>query len=105
MAALAGWGVVIATGDWFGHHPVVRGLVQGLLDQLAPYPAVVMTPWFEQVAYNAPFRFMIDDMESIPETDRNCAYLNFTHPDWLAGHVDHERECAAIVAALRAGQR
>jgi transcriptional regulator with XRE-family HTH domain len=82
----------------------VDGLVQGLLDQLAPYPAVVMTPWFESMAYNAPYRFMIDDLESIPETDRNCAYLNFTHPDWIAGHADHEQECAAIVAALRAGQ-
>jgi putative peptidoglycan lipid II flippase len=30
VAALAGWGVVIATGDRFGH-PVPRALVQGLL--------------------------------------------------------------------------
>ena len=82
----------------------VDGRVQSLLDQLAPYPAVVMAPWFEPVAYNAPFRFMIDDLESIPETDRNCAYLNFTHPDWIAGHADHEQECAAIVAVLRANQ-
>ncbi|GIJ45323.1 DNA-binding protein [Virgisporangium aliadipatigenens] len=80
------------------------GLLQGLLDQLAPYPAVVLAPWFEPVAYNAPFRFMIDDLESIPESDRNCAYLNFTHPDWIAGHTDHEQECATIVAALRASQ-
>lgn len=60
-----------------------------------------MNPWFEPVAYNAPFRFMIDDIEALPDPDRNCAYLHFTHPDWIAGHVDHDQECAAIVAKLR----
>ncbi|WP_157240559.1 helix-turn-helix transcriptional regulator [Catenuloplanes japonicus] len=82
----------------------VDGQVQALLDQLAPSPAVAMTPWFAPVAYNAQFRFMVDDIESIPETDRNCAYLHFTHPDWIAGDADHERECAALVARLRAYQ-
>ncbi|TQM38912.1 helix-turn-helix transcriptional regulator [Pseudonocardia cypriaca] len=78
------------------------GLLQGLLDSLSPHPAVVMNPWFEPLAYNAPFRFMIDDVEALPAADRNCAYLHFTHPDWIAGHSDHEQECAAIVAKLRA---
>lgn len=76
--------------------------LQGLLDSLSPHPAVVMNPWFEPLAYNAPFRFMIDDMEALPAADRNCAYLHFTHPDWIAGHSDHEQECAAVVALLRA---
>lgn len=80
----------------------VSGQLQGLLDGLSPYPAVVMNPWFEPVAYNAPFRFMIDDLEALPSADRNCAYLHFTHPDWIAGHSDHEQECAAVVAKLRA---
>ncbi|KOV87277.1 DNA-binding protein [Nocardia sp. NRRL S-836] len=61
-----------------------------------------MNPWFEPLAYNASFRFMIDDLEALPEADRNCAYLHFTHPDWIAGHSDHEQECAAVVAKLRA---
>lgn len=78
------------------------GQLQELLDNLAPHPAVVMNPWFEPLAYNAPFRFMIDDVEALPPADRNCAYLHFTHPDWIAGHSDHEQECAAIVARLRA---
>jgi transcriptional regulator with XRE-family HTH domain len=76
--------------------------LQELLDSLSPHPAVVMNPWFEPVAYNAPFRFMIDDVEALPPADRNCAYLHFTHPDWIASHPDHEQECAAIVATLRA---
>ncbi|HEY3468626.1 MAG TPA: helix-turn-helix transcriptional regulator [Amycolatopsis sp.] len=75
---------------------------QGLLDNLSPHPAVAMNPWFEPLAYNAPFRFMIDDLEALPAADRNCAYLHFTHPDWIAGHSDHEQECAAVVAKLRA---
>ncbi|GAA5162510.1 helix-turn-helix transcriptional regulator [Amycolatopsis dongchuanensis] len=79
-----------------------RGQVQALLDSLSPHPAVVMNPWFEALAYNAPFRFMIDDLEAVPAADRNCAYLHFTHPDWIAGHSDHEQECAAIVAKMRA---
>ncbi|KDN18585.1 DNA-binding protein [Amycolatopsis rifamycinica] len=76
--------------------------MQGLLDNLSPHPAVVMNPWFEPVAYNAPFRFLIDDLEALPAADRNCAYLHFTHPDWIAGHDGHEQECAAVVAKLRA---
>jgi transcriptional regulator with XRE-family HTH domain len=80
----------------------VDGRVQALLDSLSPHPAVVMSPWFEPLAYNAPFRFMIDDLEAVPAADRNCAYLHFTHPDWIAGHADHHQECAAIVAKLRA---
>jgi transcriptional regulator with XRE-family HTH domain len=76
--------------------------LQTLLDSLSPQPAVVMNPWFEPLAYNAPFRFMIDDLEALPPADRNCAYLHFTHPDWIAGHSDHEQECAAVVAKLRA---
>lgn len=80
----------------------VSGRLRMLLDSLSPHPAVVMNPWFEPVAYNASFRFMIDDLEALPVADRNCAYLHFTHPDWIAGHSDHEQECAAIVATLRA---
>ncbi|WP_346109025.1 helix-turn-helix transcriptional regulator [Nonomuraea maheshkhaliensis] len=80
----------------------VGGQLQGLLDSLCPHPAVAMNPWFEPLAYNAPFRFMIDDIEALPAADRNCAYLHFTHPDWIAGHSDHEQECAGIVARLRA---
>lgn len=80
----------------------VGGQLQGLLDSLSPQPAVAMNPWFEPLAYNAPFRFMIDDIEALPAGDRNCAYLHFTHPDWIAGHSDHEQECAGIVARLRA---
>ncbi|AEY94100.1 DNA-binding protein [Streptomyces corchorusii] len=76
--------------------------MQTLLDSLSPHPAVVMNPWFEPLAYNAPFRFMIDDLEALPPADRNCAYLHFTHPDWIAAHSDHEQECAAVVAKLRA---
>ncbi|CAM4101057.1 helix-turn-helix transcriptional regulator [Kibdelosporangium persicum] len=78
------------------------GRLQALLDSLSPQPAVVMNPWFEPLAYNASFRFMIDDLEALPAADRNCAYLHFTHPDWIAGHSDHEQECAAVVAKLRA---
>ncbi|MGW2098700.1 helix-turn-helix transcriptional regulator [Streptomyces olivaceoviridis] len=81
---------------------VTSGRVQTLLDSLSPHPAVVMNPWFEPLAYNAPFRFMIDDLEALPPADRNCAYLHFTHPDWIAAHSDHEQECAAVVAKLRA---
>ncbi|GAB3573634.1 helix-turn-helix transcriptional regulator [Amycolatopsis endophytica] len=80
----------------------VSGEVRALLDSLSPHPAVVMNPWFEPVAYNASFRFLIDDLEALPIADRNCAYLHFTHPDWIAGHADHEQECAAVVAKLRA---
>lgn len=77
------------------------GPLQALLDSLSPHPAVVINPWFDPLAYNAPFRFMIDDLEALPEDGRNCAYLHFTHPDWIAGHTDHEQDCAAFVAKLR----
>lgn len=75
--------------------------MQAVLDAFLPYPAVVMGPKFDAVGYNRAFRFLVDDIEAIPQADRNCAYLHFTHPAWIAGHADHEAECALIVARLR----
>lgn len=78
------------------------GPLRVLLDSLSPHPAVMIDPRFEPLAYNAAFRFMINDIEALPETDRNWAYLHFTHPDWIEGQADHAQECAVLVAKLRA---
>jgi hypothetical protein len=62
----------------------------------------MIDPRFEPLAYNAAFRFMINDIEALPAADRNWAYLHFTHPDWIEGQADYAQECAVLVAKLRA---
>jgi len=78
------------------------GRLRVLLDSLSPHPAVMIDPRFEILAYNAAFRFMINDVEALPQTDRNWAYLHFTHPDWIDGQADYAEECEILVAKLRA---
>lgn len=73
-----------------------------IMQALAPLPAVLVTSWFQPISYNPPYRFMVDDLETIPEERRNLAILHLTDPRWIRGHADHELECAHVVAKLRA---
>jgi transcriptional regulator with XRE-family HTH domain len=78
------------------------GRLRVLLDSLSPHPAVVLDPRFEILAYNPEFRFMVDDVEAVPEADRNWVYLHFTHPAWIDAQADYEEECEIVVGKLRA---
>ena len=80
---------------------VVSAGIRLMLDQLAPYPAVVTNSRFDVLAYNATYGHLIADLSTIPSDDRNTLWLAFTDPRWRAGLPDWEDGTARIVAQFR----
>jgi transcriptional regulator with XRE-family HTH domain len=75
---------------------------QPLLDQLQPYPAVVVNDRFDLLAFNRVYASFFDDLDSIPIEDRNILWLAFTHPQWQAAIVDWDEVVGRMVAEFRA---
>ena len=58
------------------------------LTALEPNPASVLNSRGDVVAYNAPYRFIISDIEQFPPDERNCIWLDFTaHHRQVHRHV------------------
>jgi transcriptional regulator with XRE-family HTH domain len=75
---------------------------QPLLDQLQPYPAVVVNDRLDLLAFNRVYASFFDDLDSIPIEDRNILWLAFTHPQWQAAIVDWDEIVGRMVAEYRA---
>jgi transcriptional regulator with XRE-family HTH domain len=75
---LAGIAPVSSDGDC----AMLPAHLQDVLDQLDPYPALVTSPRFDLLAYNRAYNFMVDDVDALPEDERNLIWLFFTHPVW-----------------------
>jgi transcriptional regulator with XRE-family HTH domain len=75
--------------------------VQPLIDQLEPYPAMVVNSRLDLLAYNRVYASFFDDLDTIPIEDRNILWLAYTHPQWRAAIVDWE-DVARLVAEYRA---
>jgi transcriptional regulator with XRE-family HTH domain len=75
--------------------------IQPLLDQLEPFPAVVVNTRLDLLAYNRVYASFFDDLDTIPIEDRNLLWLLFTHPQWRAAVVDWE-DVDRVVAEYRA---
>ncbi|QEV56794.1 XRE family transcriptional regulator [Streptomyces platensis] len=80
---------------------VTRELWQ-LLHQLTPFPAVVQNSRFDILAYNRTYGRLLCDLDAVPEEDRNCMWLAFTHPVWRAGLGDLEATLGVMAAKFRA---
>jgi transcriptional regulator with XRE-family HTH domain len=76
--------------------------VQPLLDQLEPFPALVVNARLDLLAYNRMYASFFDALETIPIEDRNILWLAFTHPQWRTAIVDWEEISARMVAEYRA---
>jgi transcriptional regulator with XRE-family HTH domain len=81
--------------------PVLPAGVHRLLEQLEPMPAVVRNARYDVLAYNRTYRFMIDDLETIPPDERNSLWVMFTYPKWRAALPDFADGAPRLVAALR----
>ncbi len=78
-------------------------VIQTILDQLDPLPAILQNAKFDIVAFNNAFCHMIDcDLNSIDRADRNCIYLNLTEPRVIAVLQEQESIVAHMAAKLRA---
>jgi transcriptional regulator with XRE-family HTH domain len=75
--------------------------VQPLIDQLEPFPAMVVNSRLDLLAYNRVYASFFDDLDTIPIEDRNILWLAYTHPQWRAAIVDWD-DVAQLVAEYRA---
>ncbi len=98
LFALAGRGLQPAGRDPGCVPPTVRSM----LDQLSPLPAAVSNGRFEVLAYNRTFGRLIDDLDAVPEEERNSLWLAFTHPAWREALVSWEETTRRMVAQFRA---
>jgi transcriptional regulator with XRE-family HTH domain len=75
---------------------------QPLLDQLEPYPAIIVNDRLDLLAYNRVYASFFDDLGTMPIEDRNVLWLAFTHPQWQAAIVDRDEVLGRMVAEYRA---
>ncbi len=76
--------------------------VQLLLDQLEPFPAIVVNARYDLLAFNRIWASGVPHLDSIPIEDRNCLWLVFTDPRWRETVLDWEETTAWMVAQYRA---
>jgi transcriptional regulator with XRE-family HTH domain len=75
---------------------------QLLVDQLEPYPAIILNARWDLLAYNRVHGSFFPHLEEIPLEDRNCLWLAFTDPAWREVMVDWEDSVGLMVAEYRA---
>ncbi|MFG2137470.1 helix-turn-helix transcriptional regulator [Streptomyces sp. NPDC048650] len=80
----------------------VSRAMRQILDQLAPFPAVVQNSRFDILAYNRTYGQLMCDLDALPEEDRNCMWLAFTNAEWRAGVADLDATMRVMAAKFRA---
>jgi transcriptional regulator with XRE-family HTH domain len=75
---------------------------QPLIDQLEPFPAVVVNARLDLLAFNRVYASFFDDLDTMPTEDRNILWLAFTHPRWREVIVDWDDVTGRLVAEYRA---
>jgi transcriptional regulator with XRE-family HTH domain len=77
------------------------GEVQQILDGL-PFPASVITDRFDLLAWNGLYAVLFPRVTSAPPGERNTLLSIFTAPPCCTPVANHEAQCDAMVAQLRA---
>jgi transcriptional regulator with XRE-family HTH domain len=75
--------------------------VQPIIDQLEPFPAMVVNSRLDLLAYNRVYASFFESLESIPIEERNILWLVFTNPEMKAAIVDREDTVGRLVAEYR----
>jgi len=75
--------------------------VQGILDQLDPFPAVVLSSRWDIVGYNRAYNWLGGDLDSLEPGERNQMWLFFTSQHWKDMCLRRDRAAAHLVASLR----
>jgi hypothetical protein len=77
--------------------------IQVMLDQLAPFPALVLNGRYDILATNDAYCRLVDqDIQAIADDDRNWLYLALTDPRWRRTLVDWRAHLALSAAHFRA---
>ncbi|MET8622904.1 helix-turn-helix transcriptional regulator [Kitasatospora sp. NPDC004669] len=82
--------------------PSVTPSVRLVLDQLAPYPAVVLNARYDVLAYNAQYTGIVGTLDELPPEDRNLMWLAFTDSHFRDVLIDYRTERLGMVARFRA---
>jgi transcriptional regulator with XRE-family HTH domain len=80
----------------------VPDAIQPILDQLQPFPAVVVNGRYDILAYNRTYQAVIGSLDDLPVERRNMLRLMFTDPEVQSRMVDRDRAGAFLVASFRA---
>jgi transcriptional regulator with XRE-family HTH domain len=75
--------------------------LRAMITQLEPYPASVVNAKYDLIAYNRTYSRLIDNLDALPQQDRNCMWLCFTDPAWRKALLDWEDGAARMVANMR----
>ena len=76
--------------------------VQKMLDQVSPYPAVVMNARYDVLTFNEAYEKVIIKMSSVPLEERNMLWLTFVSDEWHCSFVESESIKLHMVAGYRA---
>ena len=74
---------------------------QRLLDQLDPFPAVMLSHRWDIVAYNRSYNWLGGDLDAIDTGERNQAWLFFTNQHWMNLCVRRGAAAAHLVGSMR----
>jgi transcriptional regulator with XRE-family HTH domain len=75
--------------------------VQGILDQLDPFPAVVLSDRYDILGYNRAYNWMAGDLDALDPGERNQLWLFFTSPHWKGMCLRREEGAGHLVASMR----
>ncbi|WP_369184092.1 helix-turn-helix transcriptional regulator [Streptomyces sp. Y1] len=82
--------------------PSVTPGVRLLLEQLSPFPAVVLNSRYEILVSNPQYQAFIGDLDELPPEDRNLMWMAFTPSRFREVLIDHRTERLSMVARFRA---
>ena len=75
--------------------------LQGILDQLDPFPAVVLSNRYDILGYNRAYNWMAGDLDSLEPGELNQLWLFFTSPHWQGMCLCREQAAGHLVASMR----
>ncbi|MEV4561659.1 helix-turn-helix transcriptional regulator [Kitasatospora sp. NPDC049285] len=79
----------------------VSPAVRSMVEQLDPFPAVVISSRFDILAYNRAYTWLTGDLDVIPEEDRNIMWMLFTDTPFARNLADCAAARAGVVARFR----
>jgi transcriptional regulator with XRE-family HTH domain len=95
---LAGVTVVAPTSQC----DVLSAATYAVLEQLDPFPAVVLSPRYEILAYNRAYNQVTGNLDAVDPSERNHLWLFFTHPYFRDLCLGDRAEVAAhLVGGMR----
>ncbi|MFJ9695460.1 helix-turn-helix transcriptional regulator [Kitasatospora sp. NPDC101183] len=77
--------------------------VRLLMEQMEPYPAVVINSRYDVLAHNRTYPNIVGDLEQLPPENRNLMWLAFTPSHFREVLIDYRTERLGMVARFRSG--